>query len=285
MSTKLPLGSVVVGVDGSSHSNVALSWAVAQASRERRPLVIIHATGSGTAVRTGEAAHAAAQQRRIEGTKVVEHAFATARRTAPDLHVETVVRAQSPKDLLIELSRHAHVIVVGSRGLGTLGSIALGSVSVAVASGARCPVVVARDAVQADAPAVVVGVDGTPASSGALEFAFAQASERHGVLRVVHAAAVIPFDQGGDGTYDEVRVSESLAGLREKYIDVRVEIEITTRPAVEYLVEASGDADLLVVGARAHHGPAAALLGSVSQVVVEKARSSVAVVHPLSEAR
>lgn len=285
MSTKLPLGSVVVGVDGSSHSDIALSWAVAQAARQRRPLVIAHATGSAAVTLPGEAAHVAAQARRIEGNRVVESAFATAWRAAPDLHVETLVRAQSPKELLIELSRHAHVVVVGSRGLGTLGSIALGSVSVAVASGGRCPVVVARDAVQTEAPAVVVGVDGTPASSGALEFAFAQASERHAVLRVVHAAAIIPFDQEGDGTYDEVRVSESLAGLREKYVDVRVEVEITTRAAVDFLVEASGQADLLVVGARAHHGPAAALLGSVSQVVVEKARSSVAVVHPLSEAR
>lgn len=284
MTTKLPLGSVVVGVDGSAHSDTALSWAIAQADRERRSLVIVHATGSGPVALTGEAAHKAAQQRRIDGTRVVEAAFATATRTTPSLHVQTLVRAQSPKDLLIELSRHAHLVVLGSRGLGALGSIALGSVSVAVSSGARCPVVVARDAVQPEGAAVVVGVDGTAASSGALEFAFAQASERHGVVRVVHAGAVIPFDQQGDGTYDEVRVSESLAGLREKYVDVSVEIEISTRSAVDCLVEASADAELVVVGARAHHGPAACLLGSVSQLVVEKAHSSVAVVHPVTEA-
>jgi len=282
MTTNLPLGSVVVGVDGSSHSNIALSWAIDLASRERRALVIAHATGDRTHVLTGEAARFAAQDKRIEGTRVVESAFATAVKDAPDLHIETLVRATAPKDLLIELSQHAHVVVIGSRGLGPLGSIALGSVSVAVASGARCPVVVARDAVLAD-KAVVVGVDGTAASAQALEFAFAQASERHGVLRVVHCSASIPFDQQGDSTHDEVVVSESLAGLREKYVDVRVETEITTRPAVDYLVEVSSDAALVVVGARAHHGPAASLLGSVSQIVVEKARSSVAVVHPLVE--
>ncbi|HET7690679.1 MAG TPA: universal stress protein [Nocardioidaceae bacterium] len=284
MTTRLPLGSVVVGVDGSSHSNVALSWAIAQATRERRPLVIAHATGAAPHGLTGEGAHHAAQERRIEGTRVVEKAFATAVSANSDLHVETLVRAQSPRHLLIELSQHARVVVIGSRGLGTLGSIALGSVSVAVSSGAHCPVVVARDAVQKDTASIVVGVDGTAASSGALEFAFAQASERGVLLRVVHGSATVPFDQQGDGTYDEVRLAESLAGLREKYVDVVVETEITPRAAVDRLVEVSREADLLVVGARAHHGPAAALLGSVSQVVVEKARCSVAVVHPLVDA-
>lgn len=42
MDTDIISGSIVVGVDGSDHANRALVWAVEQADRERRPLVVAH---------------------------------------------------------------------------------------------------------------------------------------------------------------------------------------------------------------------------------------------------
>ncbi|HSV37895.1 MAG TPA: universal stress protein [Nocardioidaceae bacterium] len=190
------------------------------------------------------------------------------------LRVETLVRATGAKELLLRLAEHAHVVVLGSRGLGSIGSLALGSISVAVASGANTPVVVVRTP-GAGIPhprRIVVGADGTAASAAALEFAFAQASARSVPLNVVHCS------DERDPEVEGLRLAESVAGLQEKFIDVAATFEIVHGRADRYLVHASGDSDLVVVGARGHHGPAAALLGSVSQLVVERSSCSVAVV-------
>ena len=79
-------------------------------------------------------------------------------------------------------SAHAGLLVLGHRGRGALGST-LGSVSVSVAEHARCPVVVVRGAVETSPSgprAVTVGVDGTPESSLALDFA-AETAARWGL--------------------------------------------------------------------------------------------------------
>jgi nucleotide-binding universal stress UspA family protein len=289
MNTKLPLGSIVVGVDGSAHSVDAVAWAVAQATRDHRPLVIAHATGRPTPVLGGPVDTPASRQtRRIAGRRHVDAALKVAKQTAPDLRVETLVGATSAWRMLLGLADQAHLVVVGSRGLGPIGSVALRSVSVAVASGANAPVVVVRTpGYLAQTARIVIGTDGTSASTDALEFGFAQASSRRVPLTVAHCTSEVLGVRNGEVRptelpYNEevsLRLAEALAGLQEKYVDVTADVKIARGSAAEYLIRASSAADLVVVGARGHHGPGASFLGSVSQTVVERAHCSVAVVH------
>jgi nucleotide-binding universal stress UspA family protein len=293
MTEKLPHGSVVVGVYGSAQSNDALLWAVDQAVLEHRPLVIAHATGrpqplldSGKPDRH--------QGRRIVGRRHVDDAFAVARKRASGLRVETLVRPTTAQLMLMGLADQAHLVVVGSRGLGPIGSVALRSVSVAVASGSDAPVVVVRGYPPSNASArIIVGTDAAAASTAAMEFGFAQASRVGAHLTVVHCttdavlglhAGDLPPEEVAYHTQERLRLAESVAGLREKYIDVPVDLRVARGPASEYLVEASRDASMVVVGARGHHALGASFLGSVSQAVIERAHCSVAVVHPRSEA-
>jgi nucleotide-binding universal stress UspA family protein len=294
MSTKLPLGSILVGVDGSAQSLEAVSWAVGQATRDHRPLVIATATGRHAPVLGGPVQTPASRMaRRIAGRRHVEAALKVAKQATPGLRIETLVRPTSARLMLMGLADQAHLVVVGSRGLGPIGSVALRSVSVAVASGANAPVVVVRTpGYLAQTPRIVVGTDGTPASTEALEFAFAQASSRRVPLSVVlctsdavvgvHGGDVLPAETPHHAE-DQLLLAESVAGLQEKYVDVAADLRVARGPAAEYLVQASTDADLVVVGARGHHGPGASFVGSVSQNVIERAHCSVAVVHRRTE--
>ena len=91
---------------------------------------------------------------------------------------------------LVDMSKGAEMIVVGSRGQGAVGSL-LGSVSSGLVQHAHCPVAVIHDEDPlmrhpAQAP-VLVGIDGSPASELATAIAFDEASRRHVDLVALHA--------------------------------------------------------------------------------------------------
>jgi nucleotide-binding universal stress UspA family protein len=209
----------------------------------------------------------------------------------PNLDVQHKVLVASPSAALIEASADASLLVVGSRGLGGFRGLILGSVGVQVATHAHCPTVVLRGEPSPAADCVVVGIDNSPLSAPALEFAFDFAS-RHGLrLLAVHAWDVAPRDVLGTtatvpvsnlqelGETEERMASESLAGFRSIYPDVEVEEHLIKGNSAKAIVEASKTAALIVVGSRGRGELAGAVLGSVSQSVLHKAKIPVAVVH------
>jgi nucleotide-binding universal stress UspA family protein len=97
--------------------------------------------------------------------------------------------ACSTDPILDAESRRAQLLVLGHRGLGGVIGLLLGSVTVALAACAACPVVVVRGARPLDASPplpVVVGVDSTPNSEAAIAFAFGAADARRAPLVAVH---------------------------------------------------------------------------------------------------
>ena len=278
-------GSVVVGVDGSHHSDAAIEWAARYAEEHRRPLTIVHAAGSIARANALVDPAVTRQSLRMAGRRITDAALGAVQKIAPDLEVSVHMPLAEPRDVLLEAAEHASVVVLGSRGRGSIATFLLGSISVGVSSHAPCPVVVVRSVPEGGH--VVVGVDGTEVTSAALEFAFDTASWQHRRLDVVHT-------WGGDGPYPalltyeqrhelmaehELRVAESLAGFAEKYPDVEVAQYIVENEPAKALVAASEKAALVVVGSRGRGDAASVLLGSVSRSVVEHARCSVAVVR------
>jgi nucleotide-binding universal stress UspA family protein len=196
------------------------------------------------------------------------------------------VTASDPRTALLDLSEHATMLVVGSRGRGPVASLLLGSVSVSVSKHASCPIVVRRSSEPArPGHRIVVGVDGTELSLPAIEFAYRMASFRGSALTVVHCywtASPVPPSPGGgllpDLAADHDLISESLAGMALKFPDVEVAVHLVPGFADQQLIAASPDYDLVVIG---HHGlnPLSDLVyGSGAPAVLEHAQGAVAVV-------
>lgn len=135
---------------------------------------------------------------------------------------------------------------------------------------------------------VVVGVDGSQGSRIALRWAIEEARIREATLLAVTvwqypvittmpAFGVLPpsdqLDEDARTQLNEVlREEGALAG------DIKVLEGVSQGPAAAALIEASADADLLVVGSRGHGGFSGLLLGSVSQHCVTHAPCPVVVV-------
>jgi len=272
MNHRIRPGSIVVGADGSKHSERALHWASEQARVERRPLVVV-TTEDGNAFRTnGEAV------RRL-------------REGAPDIEVTGLSAAGDPRTVLVELSRDAHLLVLGSHGRGAVRSALLGSVSAAVSRLAVCPVVVCRPHAEGRVGrGVLVAVDATESSLPVLEFAFEQASLHGRPLTAVHCvwdvmAAVAGLrnvtlgdDDLGVGDEAHLALAEALAGFAEKYPDVAVTERVNHGLVDDVIGWRTGEWDLVVVGRHPIDTVSRLVTGSIATAVVERAQTNVAVV-------
>jgi nucleotide-binding universal stress UspA family protein len=289
---------IVVGVDGSPASKVAVDWAARAASMRNVPLALVHVIPSPTVWTSplvpipSEAAAQFDKTRNDMGREILRDAHAVAQATdgphAISVEVEAITGNALPT--LIELSKQAEMIVVGCRGLGAIGRRLLGSVSWGLVKHSNCPVAVIHDEdplmpMPAVAP-VVVGIDGSPASEFATAIAFAEASRRGVELVAVHAWSDLGVDEIPGVEWSDVKrqaeeaLAERLAGWQEHYPDVVVRrVVVLGRPAHQLLKE-SESAQLTVVGSHGRGGFAGMLLGSVSATVAESARMPVIVARP-----
>ena len=284
-------GTIVVGVDASDSSLRALAWAVEQAQVEHRAITLVHAVNAITPAYT-DAATVYPEEARValrdDGQQVLAAARAAVQRSVPELEVHEVLRLDDPRNVLLEMSRDAAMVVLGSRGRGKLKSLLLGSVGVALVRHAHCPVLIHRPATpDVVRNGVVVGADGSEESLAVLEFAHRQASMRNLPLTVVHcywdvntgrsapyAVSAAPVDLEAE----RLHLAESMSGMAEKFPDVKVFAAVARGLPQEVLVSLGERMNLLVVGAHQAGRVSRMLFGSVSVAVVEHASCPVAVI-------
>jgi nucleotide-binding universal stress UspA family protein len=288
---------IVVGIDGSECALKAVRWAAAEAVRRNVPLRVVTAFAWNQGQIFGGVGLGAGYREIMldEARKQLAAAVAVAEERA-GVRAEPQLIVGFPIPVLREESRHAQMVVLGDRGHGGVSGLLVGSVALAMASRAACPVVLVRDD---DAPVddntrpVVVGVDGSPMSEAALAFAFEAASLRGVPLVAVHtwwdvlvdpAVAVLLDWEAIENDQRQV-LAERLAGWTEKYPDVQVERRVMRDRPAAALVEESKRAQLVVVGSRGRGAAAGLLLGSVSHALLHKAHSSVAVARAADEER
>ncbi|MFC3505376.1 universal stress protein [Micromonospora krabiensis] len=138
-------GPVVVGFDGSDPSLVALGFAVERAEQREVPLRVVRAWSPSGPPWRGGGAPADQEDALAAERAAVEAALAPVRKTYPGLAVTVDVAAGSPASLLVEASRSAQLVAVGSRGRGGLRGMLLGSVSQQLIQHAIAPVAVVRE--------------------------------------------------------------------------------------------------------------------------------------------
>ena len=135
-------GRVVVGLDGTDSSTIALEAAFAFAELEGRPLAVLHARDDAGRWRdrsTGAEDYGPGDLEAHLGEKLVA---CTA--DHPEVPVTLHPVEADPRWALVDASRHAHLVVVGSRGRGDTEAFVRGSVSRYVLEHAHGPVLVAR---------------------------------------------------------------------------------------------------------------------------------------------
>ncbi|WP_433567493.1 universal stress protein [Nocardia sp. CA-151230] len=287
-----PNPPVVVAVDGSAVSYQAVAWAALDAARHRAPLHIVTSICAPigpppTAVL--EPADIAGLE--LDGERIVGEATRIASETLPGEGVEmTSEVAEEPIiSRLIELSRDARIVVLGSRGLGALRRGLLGSVATAVTHHSHCPVAVihttaAADPVSARQP-VLVGVDGTPNSVAALEFAFEEASLRKTGLTALHAWSDVsgPYlpVSGWETVEEQERATfgEEMAGYTERFPDVAVRRVLVKDRPVRSMLDESEHSQLVVVGSHGRGGFTGMLLGSTSNALLHSVDCPIVIVR------
>ncbi|ANS70131.1 hypothetical protein SLINC_7907 [Streptomyces lincolnensis] len=286
---ELPL---VVGVDGSPASDLAVDWAVHEAARHGVPLRLVYASLWERYEGALPADDDGPPSGRTAAENILTAATERARRRDPDVKVSAEVVPEEAVPALLREGNNAFALVTGSRGRGDLTGLLLGSVSLALAGRAHCPVVVVRgDKADPAGPheRILLGVD-DPASAGeAVRFAFREAEARGCVLdavrawrRPAHGTPEHLLMAGEPAHHLRDRASALLdTALRDAEADhptVRVRRATVEGPAHKVLWHRSAAADLLVIGARRRTGHFGLQLGRVGHALLHHAACPVVVV-------
>ncbi|MFE1443418.1 universal stress protein [Streptomyces sp. NPDC058739] len=283
---------LVVGVDGSDGSLVAVDWAVDEAVRHGVTLRIVHASlwerYEGDV--PSWSLHRPAGQ--VLAENIAWTAVERARRRASGLVVSTEVLPEDAADALLSEGAAGRTVVVGSRGRGEVADLLLGSVGLVVAGRSPSPVIVVRGdriALASRHERVLLGVGGGDIDAPAVHFAFQAAAARGCELDVVsswrrpaHHPADHPLMTGSPDSFLERRAArlldQAIEAAAEKHTDVRVRRTTIEGPARTVLVHRSAAADLLVIGARRRSGLVGMELGPVAHRALHHAACPVAVV-------
>ncbi len=285
---------ILVAIDGSESALRAAHWAAAEAARRGRGLTIVHAYDWPLPNYRPAVVDPAVLHDSIVSTANATLAAAVSAVTeaAPTLPVTAELVSGSVVTALLDLTRRAELLVLGSRGLGGFTGLLIGSVAVELVAHGHCPVVVVRGDRPAPGAPVVVGVDGSPVSELAVAHAFDQAAARGCDLVAVHTwvDTAVLFGLGGgygqavDWTSladeAEALLTASLAGWHEKYPGVTVRRVVERDQPTKALLAAAGGAQLVVVGSRGRGGFTGLTLGSVSQALIQHCPCPVMVARP-----
>lgn len=132
--------TIVVGVDGSADSKRAMGWAIEEARRLDMKMLLIHGVELGAAASSPYGSEMVIEQLQEAGRLVLDDALEFA--VGEGVEAETRMEFGSSAHALIEASREADLLVVGSRGHGGFVGLLLGSVSAACVHHSHCPIVV-----------------------------------------------------------------------------------------------------------------------------------------------
>jgi len=139
---------IVVGIDGSGHSQLALEWALKEAALRRVPVTVVavHEAVRGFFSGPTSYAHDPEQTEQVQATvrEETEKVLATLGEHERPESVTIHSVHGFPVEEILKAGQDAELIVVGSRGAGGFARMTMGSVAYQVSEHAPCPVTIVR---------------------------------------------------------------------------------------------------------------------------------------------
>ncbi|MFH9347930.1 universal stress protein [Kitasatospora sp. NPDC017646] len=259
---------VLAAVDGSPASLAAARWAADEAVRRGAPLRLAYAWPRPQHAAPGLPGVSEARGRALG---MLADAAERVRRNSPGLEVDTALLDRHAPCGITAAADSAELLVLGSSAPhGPLGSVGL-----AVAARAVCPVVLVPAPPDPTGPPreVVVGIDARDPAGAALVFARRSAAVRGVPLRVVHAW--MPDRQllsAAESAASAAAGESALAELLARAPEPPAVVDVRRARAADALADAARSADLLVLGRTGHR------LGPVTRAVIHRSGCPVAVV-------
>lgn len=298
-------GEIVVGIDGSEQSYGALRWAVREARVRQVPVRMVTAYSLPIFTGTGfDAGYSMVDEEALttDVARTLDDAYSYVKDSG--VEIRATVETGDATSVLLELSKRAELMVVGSRSQGGFLGRLLGTVSTSLPAHSHCPTVAVpqsyAEKIEADPSildrnlSIVVGSDGSDQARLAMMQAADEAHRRGVKLTLVNALAPytgalnwVPAAVDFEALYREIadlqrRAAEWIHGF---FPDLEIEFKLIDGSPVQVLVEAGKEADLVVVGTRGRGGIAGMILGSTSQGVLHNTQVPVMIVPQMDDPR
>jgi nucleotide-binding universal stress UspA family protein len=282
---------VMVGIDGSPFGDDALRWAVDEGHLRRTEVVALLAWDYLHQLPApGGPPFDPEYRQEIATTALQALLYRVLGVRGSSVTARAVFGLAAP--VLLDQVRNASLLVIGARGLGRLRGLLLGSVSQRCTHLCPVPLAIVRNE-PVPTGNIVVGVDGTEISARALSWAVTEARLRQCPLTVLRAIGdrssgleTVAFARAGqpDQSGAHEMTDRMIAAATGEAPTPPVEIAIVSSEPARSLVDASADAQLLVVGNPRYSSLGGVMLGSVAQQVAHHAQCpTVLVPHPLRD--
>ncbi|WP_328338617.1 universal stress protein [Micromonospora sp. NBC_00421] len=265
-------GPVVVGVGPTPTDLAVVRLAAREAAAHGRDLALLHAFNWEAAL-----AGPSLVGSRDAAEELIARAASTANEVEAGVSVSGEIVEGAPVGALVRRSETAFLVAIGDGGMAGCGRcVPADAPAVQLAARAGCPVLVVRPDPPPPGP-VLVGVDGSPGSRAALDFAFGCA-----VRRPARVVAVRVVEPGWPDDGDDL-LTALVAEVGRHHPDVPTECHTVHGAPGTVLVEQSRSAQVVLVGARGDQ-PGRGMLGEVSQTLLYHAPAPVIVVRGLVSA-
>ncbi|MGO1599816.1 MAG: universal stress protein [Brachybacterium sp.] len=275
--------NIVVGYDDTTAAMAAVRWAAELARSMESGLHLVHAwtwpllgqgvTGIPVLDPTGP---------RNQAMRLLDDAAERIAARFPEVPVTAELLPGMPREALEEISERTDLLVVGTRGLGAVMGVLLGSVSRGILHDVGCPVAVIRSDQHRAGP-VLAAYDGSEAAGEAVDEAADLAAAWGTVLRVIHvrSGSHAPYASGaeawsvGSRSRGVLEEGAARAAARHEGLEVQARM-VEDRTVAEGMLNAATGARMMVIG---HRGLSRGPFGSTAHATVLHATGNVAVVR------